>query len=177
MEKFDQDLLKQLYRPQRESHKGQNGRLMIIGGSHLFHGASLFALKVASRIVDMVFYSSTLENNKLTEELKGKLYDFIAVPREKIEDYISEADCILIGSGLPREEGREEGEEKTRELVQRYLSKYPHKKWVLDAGAITEIEPEWLLPLKGNVILTPHKKEFERLFEKSTNQQINKSTN
>lgn len=34
------------------SHKGQNGRLLVIGGSHLFHAASLWALQVASRIVD-----------------------------------------------------------------------------------------------------------------------------
>ncbi|MFH1832922.1 MAG: NAD(P)H-hydrate dehydratase [Candidatus Levyibacteriota bacterium] len=165
MEKFDQSQLKKLYRPQKNSHKGQNGKLMIIGGSHLFHGASLWALKVASRIVDMVFYSSTAENNQLTQELKSKLYDFMAISRDKIDDYIKEADVVLLGSGLPREEGREEREESTRELTQRLLSSYPDKKWVIDAGSLTEMEPEWLLPLKGNVIVTPHKGEFETLFK------------
>jgi len=40
------------------SHKGQNGKLLIIGGSSLFHAASAWSLQVAARLVDMVFYSS-----------------------------------------------------------------------------------------------------------------------
>ncbi|MDO8451721.1 MAG: hypothetical protein Q7S76_02520, partial [bacterium] len=59
------DDIKRIYMPSHASHKGQNGRLLIIGGSHLFHAASLWALNVASRIVDMVFYSSVPENNAL----------------------------------------------------------------------------------------------------------------
>lgn len=164
METFHQSELKKLYRPSKTSHKGENGKLTIIGGSHLFHGASLWALKVASRIVDMVFYASVSENNALTEELKSKLYDFIAVPREKVEEYISESDVVLIGPGLAREEGREKDEESTRELTKRLLKKFPNKKWVIDAGSLTEMDPQWLLELGGNVILTPHVKEFKSLF-------------
>ena len=55
--------LKTLYVPPPDSHKGQNGKLLVIGGSHLFHAASLWALTVASRIVDLVHYSSVPENN------------------------------------------------------------------------------------------------------------------
>jgi len=62
--------LKKLYIPPPDSHKGQNGKLMIIGGSHLFHAASLWALEVASRIVDMVFYSSVPENNQIVKKTK-----------------------------------------------------------------------------------------------------------
>jgi len=167
MKKFDPQDLKKLYVPQPSSHKGQNGKLMIIGGSRLFHGASLWALKVASRIVDMVFYAGTSENNKLTESLKKDLYDFIAIEREKIEDYVDEADAVLIGPGLPREEGREEHEEKTKELTERLLRKYPRKKWIIDAGSLTEIDPEILKELNGNVVITPHPKEFSELFKLS----------
>jgi NAD(P)H-hydrate repair Nnr-like enzyme with NAD(P)H-hydrate dehydratase domain len=49
-------------------------------------------------------------------------------------------------------------------LTKYLLGKYPHKKWVIDAGALQMMEPEWLLPLKGNVVLTPHPQEFERVF-------------
>ncbi|MCL5019416.1 MAG: NAD(P)H-hydrate dehydratase [Patescibacteria group bacterium] len=164
MNTFNPEELKKLYIPRSDSHKGQNGKLAIIGGSHLFHGASLWALKVASRIVDMVFYSSVLENNEIAQKLKSELYDLIVVPREKIEDYLEEADTILIGPGLPREEGLSTGEESTRSLVERLLKKFPNKKWIIDGGALTEIEPEWLKLLNGNVILTPHHGEFERLF-------------
>src|SRR3972149_12015677 len=133
MEKFDPTELKKLYLPSKDSHKGQNGKLTIVGGSHLFHGASLWSLKVASRIVDMVFYASIPENNKLTQKLKSEIYDFIAVPREKVEEYIAESDTILIGPGLPREEGRMGREESSKEITERLVRKFPQKKWVIDA--------------------------------------------
>lgn len=180
MNVFNVEELKKLYIPSVESHKGQNGKLMIIGGSHLFHGASLWALKVASRIVDMVFYASIPENNKLTEQLKGELYDFIAIPRSEIESYIDEADAVLLGPGMIRAEGVisnvqyqissiKEVDEIEHEGLQAYhltkflLSKYPNKKWVIDAGALQMMEPEWLKQLNGNVIITPHHKEFDMI--------------
>src|SRR5436853_2501420 len=102
MKEFNTTELKKLYTPAPGSHKGQNGKLMVVGGSHLFHAASLWALTVASRIVDMVFYSSVLENNQVIHELKKEFRNGIVIPRERIEDYIEEADCILIGPGMVR---------------------------------------------------------------------------
>ena len=164
MKQFDINDLKKLYMPSPSSHKGQNGKLAIIGGSHLFHGASLWALKVASRIVDMVFYSSVSENNEIAQKLKSELYDLIVVPRDKIEDYLKEAEVILIGPGLPREGGRQTEEDSTGSLVEELLKKFSNKKWVIDGGAITEIDPEWLKQMNGKAIVTPHEREFERLF-------------
>jgi len=182
MEKVTVGDLKKLYIPDKSSHKGMNGKLTIIGGSRLFHGASLWALKVASRIVDMVFYASTSENNQLTQKLKTQIFDFIAVPREEVEAYIEESDVILIGPGMIRAEGAEisnfkfqisnlnnilnlknEGAQ-TYYLTQYLLQRYPNKKWVIDAGSLQMMEPVWLKWLNGNVIITPHRKEFERLF-------------
>ena len=56
---------------------------MIIAGSKLFHAASLWPLKVASRIVDMVYYSSVPENNELVASVKKEFRDGIVVSREK----------------------------------------------------------------------------------------------
>ena len=173
--------LKKLYLPPKDSHKGQNGKLMIIGGSRLFHGASLWALKVASRIVDMVFYSSTSKNNEIAQKLKSELYDFIFVSRENLEEYIEESDCILIGPGMVRDaqgsrlkaQGqnlkdinkiKNEGEQ-TYFLTKHLLNKFPNKRWVIDAGALQMMEKNWLKKLNGRAILTPHKKEFEKLFK------------
>lgn len=165
MKKFSKEDLKKLYLPMKGSHKGQNGKLLIIGGSHLFHSPSLWALKVASRIVDMVFYSSVPENLELTKKLKEDLYDFIVVPREALDGYIDEADVILVGPGLPRNEGKLKEEESTRELTKRVLLQYKDsKRWVIDAGSLTEMDAAWLKELNGNVILTPHEKEFKDLF-------------
>src|SRR3972149_10233302 len=104
MEEIYPKELTNLYLPPKSSHKGKNGRLLIIGGSHLFHSASLWTLKVASRIVDLVHYSSVEENNKIVQKLKEEFRDGIIIPRSHIEDYINEDDCILIGPGMVRSE-------------------------------------------------------------------------
>lgn len=162
MEKFDNLILKNLYKPAPDSHKGQNGKLLLIGGSKLFHAASLWSLQVASRIVDMVFYSSILENNEIVAKAKEEFRNGIVIPRNEIEKYIEEADCILIGPGLPRESGKKEGDDDTKTLTERLLKAYPEKKWVIDGGSLQVISPE-ILP--KNAIITPHHGEFEKLFE------------
>jgi len=161
MQTFDVSELKKLYIPPVDSHKGQNGKLLLISGSKLFHSSSLWALKVASRIVDMVYYSSIDENNKIVMDAKKEFRDGIVIPRSKIENYIQEADCILIGSGLPRKEGQETRDNDTRILTEALLKKYPFKKWVIDGGSLQVVDPQFI---PNNVILTPHFKEFEKLF-------------
>lgn len=176
MKKFDTSLLKQLYRPPVDSHKGQNGKLLLIGGSKLFHTASLWPLTIASRIVDMVYYSSVSENNAIVQRAKEEFRNGIVVLREHIDDYIGEADCVLIGPGLPREEGQEAGDDDTKELTERLIKKYPHKKWVVDGGSLQEMDPEVLLELKIAPILTPHAREFEMLFQLKTQSANRKTT-
>lgn len=146
--------LKSFYVPPTDSHKGQNGRLLIIGGSHLFHAASLWALTVASRIVDLVHYSSVPENNESIQKAKEEFRNGIVVPREDVESYIEEDDCILIGPGMTRDS-------ETETLTNTLLKKYPHKQWVIDAGAIQMMDAS-LIPPKA--ILTPHHGEYAQLF-------------
>jgi hydroxyethylthiazole kinase-like uncharacterized protein yjeF len=182
MQQFNPDDLKKLYIPPQSSHKGQNGKLMIIGGSQLFHAASLWALTIASKIVDMVFYSSVEENNQIIHELKKEFHNGIVVPRVEIDNYIEEADAVLIGPGMVRTESVISNTQRVTSLkeidnledegLQSYyltkylLDKYPQKKWVIDAGALQMMEPEWLRQLNGNVIITPHPVEFERVQSK-----------
>lgn len=139
------------------SHKGQNGRLLIVGGSSLFHAASIWALEVASRIVDLVHYSSVPENNEIVLEAKKHFRDGIVIPRDQIDAYIEEDDCILIGPGMLRDT-------ETEELTHKLLATYPNKQWVIDAGAIQMIH---LSDIPPNAILTPHHQEFAGLWEKA----------
>ena len=169
MKDFDPEDLKKLYIPPPLSHKGQNGKLLIIGGSKLFHAASLWSLKVASRIVDMVFYSSIPENNRIVQKAKEEFRDGIVIRRNQIDSYINEADCILIGPGLPREEGREEGDDDTKGLTERLFKKYPEKKWVIDGGSLQTIKPDII---SQTAIVTPHQGEFETLKLKSQNSKV-----
>lgn len=160
-EQFDPVELKKLFVPSPSSHKGDNGKVLIIGGSKLFHAASLWPLEMASKLVDMVFYSSVPENNQLVEEVKKEWRNGIVVPRAKIADYIQEAGAVLIGPGLPREEGLEPGDDDTNQLTESLLKTYPTKRWVIDGGSLQTMEPS-LIP--HHAILTPHHEEFRKLF-------------
>jgi hydroxyethylthiazole kinase-like uncharacterized protein yjeF len=168
MQEFDLKDLKKLYIPPSRSHKGQNGKLLLVSGSKLFHSSSLWALKAASRMLDMVYYSSVDENNKIVEEAKKEFRDGIIVPRNKVEGYAAEANCILIGPGLPREDGIEAGDDDTKILTESLLKKYPLKKWVIDGGSLQVLDPE-ILKSVNNPILTPHLREFEMLKSKIQN--------
>jgi len=152
--------------PSAESHKGQNGKLLIIGGSELFHAASKWSLDVASHFVDMLFYSSIPSNNELVKEAKGNFWNGIVIPRQEIEKYIEEADCILIGPGMERTD-------ETKQLTNTLLKKYTEKKWVLDAGALQMVDP---ILLKNNHIITPHSREMKVLENKLTANQTIKAT-
>jgi len=142
--------------PKPDSHKGQNGRLLIIGGSHLFHAASLWSLTVASRIVDLVHYCSVLENNDIIKELKTEFRNGIVVLRSEVDEYVREDDAILIGPGMTRD-----GE--TERLTNTLLQKYPDKQWVIDAGSLQMLD---LKNIPKNAILTPHHQEFATLVAK-----------
>jgi NAD(P)H-hydrate epimerase len=138
------------------THKGQNGRLLIIGGSQLFHAASMWALEVASRIVDLVHYASVPENNEIILRAKEEFRNGIVISRLDIDDYIEEDDCILIGPGMTRDD-------ETETLTHRLLTTYPKKQWVIDAGALQMIRLE---DIPVNAILTPHHGEFASLWQK-----------
>ncbi len=171
--------LKKLHISPPDSHKGMNGRVLIIGGSTLFHAASLWAAEVASEFVDMLHYCSTVENNEIFIQLKTKFRNGIIVQKKDLPSYVEEDDAILIGPGMVRD-GRpsenpelkgfedvltiQDEAEYTRILTYFLLHNYPNKRFVIDAGALQMMNPEWLLELKQPSIITPHQGEFERLF-------------
>jgi len=156
-------LFKKFALPKQDSHKGQNGKIMIIGGSSLFHSAIVWAAETASYFADMVHVSSTPDNNQILQSLKEKWQNGIVVPGTDREHYVNEDDVILIGTGMMRE-GKEAEEGRT--LIQDLLGKFNEKKWVIDAGALQIIDREWFKRLKTTPILTPHQKEFQTLFGK-----------
>ena len=143
--------------PNPHSHKGQNGKMLLIGGSELFHAASKWSLDIASKFLDMVFYASVPSNNELIQQAKGEFWNGIVIGRDHIEEYITEADCILIGPGMERNE-------ETEKMTNYLLEKYPFKKWMIDAGALQMMNVGLL---NEHCIITPHHREFELLLEKA----------
>jgi hydroxyethylthiazole kinase-like uncharacterized protein yjeF len=146
--------IKQLVLPIADSHKGQNGKLLIIGGSDLFHAPLLWAAEAASKMVDMVHVTSAAAvNNRLMKEtLKHKFWNGIVVDWSNVEDYIKEDDTILIGPGMTRSS-------ETKEITDALITKYQSKNWVIDGGALQMVDPQLF---KGNMIITPHHKEWQR---------------
>jgi len=144
--------------PDPNSHKGENGRVLVIGGSKLFHAASCWSALMASKIVDMVHFSSPVFENNDLMRIKGKelFWEGIVVDWGDIDHYIEEDDCILIGPGMER--GAE-----TKRIVNELLIKHPGKRWVVDGGALQEVDPTLLNP---NMIITPNIREQEMLFNK-----------
>ena len=170
MRTFDPEELNALFRPPNDSSKSENGQVTIIGGSKLFHGAPLFALTIASRIVDMVFFATPEPSvGEVANQIKSKLLSFIWVPWDETEEYIKKSDAVLIGSGFMRyrSEGEEVGEvldgegRETREITEKFLHKFPEKKWVIDAGSLQTLDPTWI---PKHAILTPNQKEYKMLF-------------
>jgi len=156
-----QALIQAFSLPKSDSHKGQNGKVLVIGGSDLFHAASKWSLDTISKIVDMAIYSSTPANNQLVTEAiqasmlaaKREFWNGIVVSPENLPDYLEEVDVVLIGPGMERKP-------ETAQQVNALLQSYSHKKWVIDAGALQMVDPV-LIP--DRAILTPHQLELERL--------------
>lgn len=176
MKVFDGNQLKNLYNPAYGGTGVDNGQVTIIGGSKLFHGAPLLSLKVASRIVDMVFFASPEPSvGKVAEHFKSKFFSYIWVPWDEVENYIKKSNAVLIGPGLMRfahesvsnkiELGKDKHDEAgrfTREITQRLLTKFPEKAWVIDAGSLQVMDVDWIP--KG-AIVTPNEKEYKILFQ------------
>lgn len=176
---FDPAEIKKIFIPKGSSN---NGQVTIIGGSSLFHGAPIFSLRAASRINDMVFFSSpekTLED--IASKIKGELSAFIWVPWDEVEDYIEKSDAVLIGPGFMRyrternenqnPRGVDEASTLTLNVTKNLLQKFPFKKWVIDAGSL-QIMDESLIP-EGSII-TPNQSEYKRLFGEGDPAKISK---
>ena len=156
MQKITQSIIKKLYFPSPTSHKGANGRLLIIAGSDKYHGSVVLCASMASKMVDMVYLATTKDNFDIIKKTREKLAEFIYIFPRELKSTIEEADAILIGPGLiPNQE--------TKKLVKNILTKYPDKKIILDAGALRALETKWL---HKNCVITPHAGEFKFLFKR-----------
>jgi len=136
--------LKKLYVPPKLSHKGQNGKLLVIGGSRRYHGAPIFSLLAARRFVDLLYFYPGEQDPYLINSIK-RIPDVIVVDELK---HTAEMDCVLFGIGL--------GEAKF------------DIDFVLEYARSVVADGEGLKLIKGRIpkgsILTPHEGEFRMLF-------------
>ncbi len=172
---FNPNDLKKLWRAKDNSHKGENGKVLVIGGSRLFHASIFWSANVASKLVDMVYFCSPAnENNELVRsKIKNGFWNGIVVDWNDIDAYIAEAEGILIGPGMSRvKEWEEEIDDltdaarmdRTDVIVNKLLTDYPNKRWIIDGGALQEVSGELL---NKHHIITPHFREFLGLMHRS----------
>jgi len=141
-------------RPEKKSHKGQNGVVLIVGGSKTYHGAPVLAARAAVRFCDLVYFASTKENNALVRRMKLSTANVICVPKGKLDFAQKHATCVLVGNGM-------DVDAKTKAMTAKILKS--GKRCVIDAAALRVMHR--LLPLlHKDVILTPHTREFESAF-------------
>jgi len=147
------------------SHKGDFGRILIVGGSSMYSGAPVLASLAALRSgADLALIMGP---EKAIMPMKGMSPDLIAIPlpskdnltQEDVSIILKEADksdVILIGPGL----GRSSDTEKAINILLKTL-KEKGKKVVLDADVLKFIKPEegW-----SELIITPHSGEFSKIF-------------
>ena len=145
--------------PATDSHKGSNGRLMVVAGGPYFGApamSSYAALRTGADIVRVyapesvhdaiagaspVLMVTDLPGNRLTPGSVGMLL-------EESEKY----DAVLIGPGLG-------AAEDTAEAVRAFVSGC-RRPMVVDADAISAVAGA-RLPVRS--VLTPHRGEFQRL--------------
>lgn len=140
------------------SHKGDSGRVLIIGGSEEFVGAPILAAIAAFKAgVDLVevvapqkvaWAINTYNPNIITHKLKCKEFSSAQIPA--IMKFVNKADAVLIGNGI--------GRSKQKLSFMRTLLEKIKKPLVIDADALHAVNIE---KLKTNFICTPHHREYE----------------
>ncbi|XP_052740515.1 ATP-dependent (S)-NAD(P)H-hydrate dehydratase [Bicyclus anynana] len=149
-------------------HKGQSGRIGVVGGSLEYTGAPYFAgisaLKVGADLVHIFCTTpaASVIKSYSPELIVHPLLD-ATNPINEISPWLERLHVIVIGPGLGRDA-------KTFQVVSELIKLINYKKipLVIDADGlylITE-NPKLLEDFTSPIILTPNKIEFERLINK-----------
>lgn len=147
------------------SHKGQNGSILVVGGSNDYYGAPAIASKAAiSMGVDLTYiYTSKKQSNAI----KSLSEDFIVFDSEneelsladsqKILELTEKVDAVLLGPGA--------GQNDELSKLFNVLAMKIKKPLVLDADALKLVDLS-LIAKREDVVITPHMSEFKSFFNK-----------
>ncbi|MEA2070594.1 MAG: NAD(P)H-hydrate dehydratase [Asgard group archaeon] len=151
------------------SHKGENGMVLLIGGSKEYSGAPLLTSRAALRTgVDLVLtcVPSSIEKsaqanspNIIVNACEGDYFNKKHIPT--ITELLYKFDSVIIGPGLSQKD-------EVKEFVLEFIKQLPDTKpLVIDADALKAIKDDLSLLTEKNVIITPHSGEFSMLFGSS----------
>jgi ADP-dependent NAD(P)H-hydrate dehydratase / NAD(P)H-hydrate epimerase len=157
------------------AHKGQYGRLLVIGGSETFTGApTLVALAAYRTGTDLVFVAAPEKTANIVSSMSPNLIS-IKLPGENLtlnhrsllRDQIKRATAIAIGPGL--------GENtKTLSAVRHILADIQQlkKPLLVDADAFKAVGLIKKRVFQGSTVLTPHAGEFKLIAGKAPSAEL-----
>lgn len=168
MNHMDETVIRRLLpRRERDTHKGDYGKMLLLCGSRGFTGAAALAARGALRTGAGLVYLAVPESIYAIEAVK--LTEPVVLPLPEEEGMLCEASLAKIGELLPKMDavlfGSGSGIGPGTEKVLEFLLKNAECPLVLDADGITlaarhkDILRDRLAP----TILTPHDGEFARL--------------
>ena len=149
-----------------KSHKGQNGKVLIVGGSLEYYGAPVLAgLAALHSGADMVYLYVP---EVIFDPVRSMYPDFIVKKypgefltekyAEKIIEFGKKCDSILIGPGIG-------DRERTKDAIIEIVKKL-NIPTVLDADAINVLKKIDKFPLQQDIVVTPHQNEFNNLVDR-----------
>lgn len=158
------DLIKLNHR-NLDSHKGKNGKILIVGGSKDYSGAPAIAgMSAISSGADLVYVASpdpaSLAIKSLSPDLivKGLKGDYLSLENlDDILEMVNNVDAVLLGPGATINE-------ETGKLFNVLVHKIK-KPMVLDADALKQVDLS-LIKNRDDLIITPHLFEFKTFFNK-----------
>lgn len=163
------ELIRSFIRKRKKyDHKGTYGHALLIAGSFGKAGAAILSARACLRsgvgllTVHVPRCAYEVLQATVPEAMVSPDWNqyFFSEPPESLAPY----QAIGVGCGLDQQ-----GETAT--ALQQLLEEASDKRMVLDADALNLLaeNQEWYAKIPRNSILTPHPKEFERLFGKSKN--------
>jgi NAD(P)H-hydrate epimerase len=167
-ELIDEKLIGSIYKQRNNfSHKGNFGHALMIAGSYGKIGAAVLSAKACLRsgigLLSCHIPECGYEILQTTVPEAMLFTDTNSTIISKIDDDISKYNSIGIGPGIGTTV-------ETRKMLKETLKKYK-KPLLLDADALNCMALEKKKPsLPPGSVLTPHPKEFERLFGKTKNE-------
>lgn len=162
-ELIDESVIRKIYRPRSDySHKGTNGHVLLIAGSYGKMGAAVLAatacLRAGAGLLTCHIPASgyNIMQSELPEAMV--LTDYNSSFNTKFEGDYSVYKAIGIGPGIGTAK-------ETADLLDSVMEQ-SHKPIVIDADALNIIgaDKHLLRLIPPGSVLTPHPKEFERVF-------------
>ena len=142
----------------RHSHKGDYGRLLLIGGTYPYGGAIIMAALASVRSgAGLVTVATDKENIPALHSHLPEAMAFDLDDKQLLEQQLKKASVVLVGSGLVDDERGEE----LLHTVFHHLEQ--NQTLILDGGALSILAKTEMKFPKVHLVLTPHQREWQVL--------------